>query len=244
MALGHEFERHIQAERERGNNAGVEVLTAQLQVFNALVKSGMLQELSDPTLKTPETQGEIKRFSKEALEFLKKKDLLHYPLNGQSLKAQKLAGRPFWYIVDVSDEFLTLPSMQSEVAFHPSPDKFFLPESKNFTLPQQQEMIAEYSYKLQREFGSEEIEAVMGDVPDYTLLAFLHLDATKGEERLFGEKYGYKYARTKTPTSISGVASVGGFNADRGFNVDDWHAAYRGGGIFEAPLIVPVSGTK
>lgn len=187
-----------------------------------------------------ETPGIIKPFSKEALEFLKKKDLLHYPLNGQSLKAQKLAGRPFWYIVDAGEKFLTLPSMFSQVAINPSPDKFFLPRSNNLTLLQQQEMIDEYSYKLQKEFGSKEIKAVMGDAPDYTSLAFLHLDATKGKERLFGVKYGYEYARTKTPTGGSGVAGVGHFHAVLGLFVSDWFAGHGNVDVLAAPLVVPV----
>lgn len=205
-------------------------------VFDA-VKADGFQDISP---QTPEKQLEIKRFSKEALDFLKKKELLHYPFNAQSLKVQKLAGRPFWHIVDAGDNFLNLPSMQSEVAFNPFPDKFFLPKSNNLTLPQQQEMIAEYSYKLQREYGSKEIKAVMGDAPDYTLAAFLHLDATQGKERLFGEKYGYQYARTKTPTGSSLVAVVGNFDADDGLDVDDWNADRGDDGVHAAPLVVPV----
>lgn len=192
---------------------------------------------------TPETPGIIKSFSKEALEFLKKKNLLHYPLNGQSLKAQQLASRPFWYIIDPSDNFLTLPSMQSEVAFHSFPDKFFLPKSNKLTLPQRQEMIAEYSYKLQREFGSKDIEAVIGDSPDYSLVAFLHLGATK--EYLFGEKYRYDYAITKTPITktLAGsslVAVVGNFDADCGLYVNRWSVDLDRDRVHIAPLIMPV----
>ena len=194
-----------------------------------------------PSVAAPvETPVEIKRFSEEALQFLKKKDLLHYPLNRQSLKAQKLAGRPFWYIVAAGEQFLTLPSMSSQVAINPSPDKFFLPKSNRLTLLQQQEMIDEYSYKLQQEFGSKEIKAVMGDAPDYSLIAFLHLDATKGKERLFGQKYGYNYARTKTPTIGSRVAHVGHFDADHGLSVNNWHAGLGRAYVHAAPLVVPV----
>ena len=193
--------------------------------------------------KTPETHVEIKTFSKEALEFLKTRKELVYTLNGQSLKDQQLAGRPFWFIFSGGEEFLTFPSMRSEVAFNPSPEKFFLPESKNLTLPQQEEMIAEYSHKLQKEFGSDTIRAVMGDAPDYTSIAFQHLDATKAKgkaEYLFGKEYGgYDYARTKTPTSGSHVAHVGNFNADFGLCVDHLSPDDGHGYVRAAPLVVP-----
>lgn len=226
--------RHVEIElRKTGNPADLEHANA---ISEMLKQRGV--DVS-PYIAETATQVEVKPFSKEALEFLKRKELLHYSLNGQSLKAQKLAGRPFWYIVDVGDNFLTLPSIQSEVAFHPSPDKFFLPKSNKLTLSQQQERIEEYSDKLQREFGSKEIKAVMGDAPDYTLLAFLHLDATNGKERLFGGKYHYNYARTKTPTSSSDVAHVGSFHAYDGLAVNDWHADDGYGHVRAAPLVVP-----
>lgn len=192
-----------------------------------------------PSVTTPETPRIIKPFSKEALDFLKRKEQLVYPLNGLSLNAQKLAGRPFWYIVDVGEKFLTLPSMFSQVAINSSPDKFFLPKSNKLTLPQQQEIINEYSYKLQKEFGSKEIKAVMGDAPDYSLVAFLHLDVTK--EYLFGAKYRYNKARTKTRTGGSTIATVGPFDAGFGLHVGRWDAGIGLDYVHAAPLVVPAS---
>lgn len=218
-------------------------LAARIEAKGDFPEAYVVTPVEQPVVKTSEAPVEIKRFSKEALDFLKKKELLHYPLNGPSLKAQKLAGRPFWHIVDAGEKFLALPSMGSEAAFHPSPDKFFLPKSNNLALSQQLELITEYSYKLQRELGSEEIQAVMGDAPDYSLLAFQHLDATKAKGRreyLFGVKYGYNYARTKTPTSSSAVAFVGYFNAVRGLVVNDWDRADGFDNVRVAPLVVPV----
>lgn len=194
--------------------------------------------MSTERLQGPEASVSIKPFSKEALDFLRKKGLLYYSLDGQSFITQELAGRPFWYKVK-TDKFLTLTSMQSHVAFNPSPDKFFLRRSNKRTLLQQQEMIEEYSSKLQGEFGSKEIKAVMGDVPDYTSLSFLHLDATKGKERLFGEKYNYGYTRTKTPTIGCSVASVGGFHKLIGLHI---RSGRRGSGnrhVHVVPLVVP-----
>ncbi|MBI2613936.1 MAG: hypothetical protein HYW62_04130 [Candidatus Levybacteria bacterium] len=68
-----------------------------------------MKEALDAGSRHPETPVEIKPFSKDALEFLKEKGLLHYRLDGQSLRAQKLAGRPFWYIyMMVKESYLYL----------------------------------------------------------------------------------------------------------------------------------------
>ncbi|MBI2613935.1 MAG: hypothetical protein HYW62_04125 [Candidatus Levybacteria bacterium] len=127
--------------------------------------------------------------------------------------------------------------MQSEVAFHPSPDKFILPKSNRLTLFQQQYMISEYSIKLQMEFGSEEIKAIMGDAPDYSLLAFLHLDTTG--KYLFGAEYSYPYVRTKTVGHSSHAAIVGYFSAAWGLRVGDWNARLGFERVHATPLVVP-----
>lgn len=209
--------------------------------LSELRKTGFPGDLrrAEDISKMLESKGvvEIKPFSKEALEFLKKKHFLYYPLNRHSLKDQELVSRPFWYIVDAGENFLNLPSMQSEAAF-PSRDEFLLPKSNKLTLSQQQEMIDEYSYKLQREFGSEELKAVMGDAPDYCLLAFLHLDATK--DYLFGEKDNYNFTRTKTPTSGTNVANVGSPKSPHyGLIVNHWDAGLGNDFLYAAPLVVP-----
>ena len=214
----------------------------------SLQKEGLLPERflnpsaspENPDVKSPEVPVKIKTFSIEALDFLKSKKQLVYPLNGLSLRAQRLADRPFWYMVDAGEQFLNLASMYSQVAINPSPDEFFLPESNKLTLVQQQEIIDDYSYKLQIEFGSEEIKAVMGDAPDYTLLAFLHLDAMGGKDPLFGKKYGYNYARTKTPTSDFDVARVGYFRENYGLHIFDWPRDLGLDHVHAAPLVVPV----
>lgn len=129
--------------------------------------------------------------------------------------------------------------MFSEIAIDPRPEKFFLPKSNNSTLDQQLEMIAEHSRKLQRKLKTQTVEAIMGEAPDYTQLAFTRLDATG--ERLFGEKYGYNYARTKTPTVGSRVAFVGSFDADRGLYVFYWSRGRGRSRVFASPPVVPKS---
>lgn len=79
----------------------------------------------------------------------------------------------------------------------------------------------------------------MGEAPDYVELAFAHLDATG--ERLFGKKYDYNYARTKTPTVDSYVAHVSYFGSVDGLRVDYWYRDDGYGDVFASPLVVPAS---
>lgn len=188
---------------------------------------------------THETPNEISRFTKEDKKFLKKEGIsVIYALNGQTIHGQEHAGRPFWFIASSEGgSLLDVHAKYSEVAIDTNPNKFFLPKSNNATLSQQLEMIAEHSYKLQRRLGATTIEAIMGEAPDYTQLAFGNLDATG--ERLFGEKYNYNYARTKTPTVGTRVAFVGYFDATDGLLVDDWDRGDGRSCVFASPLVVP-----
>lgn len=187
---------------------------------------------------TPKEQAptEVKRFSDEAREALTKEGYVIYELNGQSIRTQREAGRKFWSTWHADSryaDFETQSSMHSEVAV--KPDQLFIEGSNNKTLKQQEALIAKYSTDLGGKVQG--VEAIMGDAADYVGLTFAHLDATG--ERLFGEKYDYNWARTKTPTVGGGVASVGSFDADGGLRVSSWFAAGRDGFLLAAPLVVP-----
>ncbi|HUD04810.1 MAG TPA: hypothetical protein VMR59_02385 [Patescibacteria group bacterium] len=182
---------------------------------------------------------EITPFTQEQLEGLRKEGLLpDYNLTRQSLAALRKARNPFWstWHKDYPD-FEAVPSRGSAVAFNP--DKPFLPESNNKTLEQQLEMVARYNQELQQRVPG--VMAILGEAPDYAELAFTHFKQTG--RRLFGSEHGYNYTRTQTQVG-SGVADVGSFGADDGLDVDCWGPAGRGGNLFAAPLVVPVSGTK
>ena len=125
--------------------------------------------------------------------------------------------------------------MASEVAI--KPDALFIPKSNNKTLRQQEGMVAKFSTDLSKKVKG--VEAIIGEAPDYVELAFAHLDATG--DRLFGEKYDYNYARTKTPTVGSSVALVGHFNAVDGLVVNHWHRGLGSSDVFASPLVVPKS---
>ena len=179
---------------------------------------------------------EVKQFSDEVRSALIKEGHVIYQLAGQSIQDQIVAGRRFGYVVD-AESVRTLPSRTGEIAFNPEPKKFFIPKSNNKTLNQQLAMIADYSQRLQEKLKSEDLEAIMGQVPDYTSAIFLHFDAT--DKRLFGNDYGFNYARTQTPTGESRVARVGSFGAAPGPRVRDWARDDGDGHVFAAPLVVP-----
>ncbi len=179
---------------------------------------------------------EITRFSDEQREALKKEGYLIYGLTGQSIKTLRGAGRKFWSTWHKDSQFAdfeALRSMHSEVAINPS--ELFLPKSNNKTLAQQEEMVDKFSQELGEKVKG--VKAIIGQAPDYEELAFRHLDAT--QDYLFGVKYNYDYARTKTPTSGSDVAHIGNFLAD-GLLVFRWRAGLGGDDVHATPLIVPV----
>lgn len=187
------------------------------------------------TVQTPEVPVEIKQFSDEAREALEKQGYIVYGLTGQSIKTQREAGRPFWSTWHNSyPDFEALTSMQSEVAINPS--ELFLPMSNNKTLPQQEEMVTKFSEELAKKITG--VAAIIGQAPDYVELAFQHLDVT--QNRLFGSKYDYNYARTKTKTSGPLVALVGYFDPGCGLDVGHWTAGQGHKDVSVAPLVVPV----
>lgn len=194
-------------------------------------------------LQTPETPIEIKSFSKETKEALGKEGYVIHSLTGQSIKSLRDAGRKFWSTWhNKYPDFEALGSIPSEVAVNPS--NLFLPKSNNKTLAQQEEMVEKFSEEIGKKVQG--VKAIIGEAPDYVELAFAHLDATK--DYLFGAKYNYNYARTKTPTNGSFVAYVGGLHAGRGFffqpvglGVGYWSVDGGLGVIYAAPLVVPAS---
>ena len=236
------IERNIMEALHRAQTRKDPKAIAQAEALASVLKAVKLDGFQDVPLTQAEVVGELKRFSTEEKKALAKEGLkVIYPLTGESIDDQKRAGRKFAYIAP-SDEnrLMVMRSRLSEVAIDPRPEKFFLPKSNNnATLAQQLEMIAEYSYNLQRRLKTQTVEAIMGEAPDYTQLAFLHFDATG--VRLFGKDYGFNYTRTVTPTVGTSVADVGGFFAGNGPNVDHWNRDRGSDYVFVAPLVVPKS---
>ena len=218
---------------------------AQTEALASVLKAVKLDGFQDVALpQAPKETApvEVKRFTDEAREALQKEGYRIHQLTGESIRTLRSGGRKFlstWHQEAQYEGFETLGSMHSELAIQPDPEKFLLHKSNNSTLEEQLEMIAEYSHTLQRKLRDQALEAIMGEAPDYSELAFVHLDATG--VRLFGENYGYNYARTKTPTVGSHVALVGRFDAAIGLYVLDWHRGLSPSRVFASPLVVPKS---
>lgn len=193
---------------------------AQAEALAGVLKAVKLDGFQDVALpQTPKETApiEVKRFTDEAREALQKEGYRIYQLTGESIRTLRQGGRKFWSTWHQDGQyeaFETQGSMHSEVAVRP--DALFIPKSNNKTLKKQEDAIARFSGDLAKKVKG--VEAIMGEAPDYVELAFAHLDATGN--RLFGEKYGYNYARTKTLTAGSDVAGVGGFPADDGLRVN------------------------
>lgn len=214
-------------QRRRGNINGADI--ARL----------LLSQYGDVSLPSPETPV-LQPFTSAEKSALKKDGLIIYPFSLQTIKSQKDAGKPFWYVVNGGPQFETVSSMVGEVAFNLNPDKFYLKGSNYKTLDQQEELNREYERELrERRSLPDHIRSVIGQAPDYTQLAFKHLEETG--ERLFGQKYGYNYARTKTPTSDSRVAYVGGFDAAYGLHVLNLDRGEGRSDVFLVPLVVSVA---
>ena len=121
-----------------------------------------------------------------------------------------------------------------------------IPRSEGFPLAEHLALIGRYSPQL----VAEEIpgtQAIMGEVPDYAEVAFLHLDASREKGKpvyLFGADEGFiyhTYARTQTPAGDGDVAGVGFFDPVRGLGVHRWPAQDRVPTVYAAPLIVPAT---
>lgn len=229
------LERELRATGDPHDKERADVISAMHKARGKDVPMPKLPQTATPKETAP---VEVRRFSDEAREALTKEGYAIYALSGQSIRSLRELDRKFWstwHRDSQYEDFEAKGSMASEVAL--KPDTLFIPRSNNKTLKQQEDMIAKFSTDLGKKVKG--VEAIMGEAPDYVELAFSHLEATG--ERLFGEKYDYNYARTKTPTVDSSVAHVGYFNAVDGLRVARWYRDYGRSVVFASPLVVPKS---
>ena len=209
--------------RRRGNVAGAEAARV------------LREQYGDVSLGENELETGVSRFSSEQRKELERQGRVIVELTGQSIKRLKEQGRKFWSSWhDEYPDFESRTSRLSEVAINPS--ELFLPESNRKTLQEQEKMIADFSKKLSGKVGG--VMAIMGEAADYVDLAFTYFDRTG--EYLFGEKYNYDFARTKTPSVGSNIASVGHFSRDGGLRVFDWDRVDGDDFAWAVPLVVPV----
>lgn len=125
---------------------------------------------------------------------------------------------------------MSLVSRPTQIAIFPQPADFYVPGSNNLSLAQQRELLAvDEAEAVRKKMGIGGLSLVIGDVATHAGLVFAYFDRSRGI-RLHGEDYGYRYARTETPTVNPHVASVGGFyeiyyNRFYGLRVVDFDAS-------------------
>lgn len=181
----------------------------------------------------------VARFTPEAREGLTNEGFVIYELTGRSIKTLRDdESRPFCSTWHKNHPKLEATSSRlSEVAFDPA--QLLLPNSNKKTLEQQELMVREFSKGLAKKAKIDDVEAIIGEMSDYTDLVFAHFEATG--VCLFGKDCGYNYARTITPTVESFVALVGYFRAVDGLDVRSWHRDNGFDHVFASPLVVPAS---
>ena len=172
-------------------------------------------------------------FSNQEREVLLGDGAVLYLLTGETIRDQQQAGRPFWYVVDGGERLLDFPALRIEVVIYPDPEKFFVPESFNKTITQQDNLMEQDTLNLRKRLGLEGITMVRPEASEVTEVVFKHFKET--QVRLFGENYKeqasgyYPYTRTSTPTNKSGsyLAGIGFFSAVGGLRVSGWHLDHR-----------------
>jgi len=200
----------------------------------------------------PEVLGEAIRFTDEEREALIGDGAVLYLPTGETIKAQKAARRPFWYITDGYKEngknrLTEFPSRAIEVAIYPDPERFFVPDTSSKTTDQQIALVEQDAHALRERLGLPNIGEVLPEASEATEVLFRHFDATN--VRILGQDYmkdGYwSYIRTNTPTNKEGsrVALVGGWDAGRGLRVPDWDRDSGHVGLRGARWVVP-TGTR
>ena len=171
---------------------------------------------------------------------------------GNTIEDQEGAGRLFRYIYrGGGDRLLKLPSIITQVAIYPDPQKFFIPNSVNKNLSAQEKLAEIDGRDLRKRLGLKD-EGVDVIIPEQastlTEVTFKYLDETTKKGKgvwLFGEEYAsfeglnWVYGRTKNPVNESGsvVAFVGGAHPDYGVYVNFWDAGH-GRGILRVVRLV------
>ena len=141
-----------------------------------------------------------------------------------SLALLVAAGRSFWSIVNMENpDFMNLVSRPTQIAIFREPEKFYVPESNNKSLKEQEQLLeVDEAEVIRKSWGIGGLKLVIGDVATHPGLVFAYFDKTGGKIKLHGEYYGYRQVRTDTPTVGSRVAGVGYFYGVDGLYVDGW----------------------
>lgn len=202
----------------------------------------VLQVQNATTIQT-KVCGEHIVFTDEERKVLLDDGAVIYLPTGETIRAQKAASRPFWYIVNGRNRLTEFPSRRIEVAIYPDLERFFVPYTFNKTTDQQIASIEADAQSLRERLRLPNIGEILPEASEATEVLFKHFDATN--IRLLGQDYmhnGYwSYIRTATPINKEGsdVASVGRWDADGGLHVDGWRRDESSVALWAARWVVP-----
>jgi hypothetical protein len=200
-----------------------------------------------------EHKVEMKRFDRNERETLLKDGAYIYGLAGETMslqiEIQKQKGWPsFTYIEKPNEEFLLKPSLISEVAIYPDPNKFFIPNSGMAMLYEQEELTKDDTKDLRQRLQLPGISVIIPkEVSTLTEITFKHLDGTGNW--LFGCEYALAhnlksiYGRTKDSVDEHdpNTAAVGGIGVtpSKGLGVVAWPRNLPMINLWAVRLIVP-----
>lgn len=227
--------------------------------FDSLEAGGFLPKrftkpVVDDLSVQPDVSGEAVTFTDEERKALLDDGALLYLPTGETIRSQKSAKRPFWYITngykaDGKNRLTEFPSRRIEVAIYSDPERFFVPDSFSKTTDQQIALVETDAHSLRERLGLPNIGEILPEASEATEVLFKHFDATS--IRLLGQDYirirdGYwSYIRTSTPTNKVGsnVACVGRWDAGNGLYVGDWIRDKSDVNVGAARWVVP-TGTR
>lgn len=205
-----------------------------------------------PAVETKPLPQEYRPFTDQEKGALMKDGAVILSLTGETIEDEQKARRLFRYVANGEDRLLRLPSIRTEVAIYPDPEKFFIPNSGSKDLPTQERLAEKDGQELRKRLGLKD-DGVDVIIPDqastFTEATFKYLDETTKKGKgvwLFGPDYAaaqglsFVYGRTKNPVNESGsrVALVGNAYPDDGLVVSDWNADHGRDGLHVVRLVV------
>lgn len=151
-------------------------------------------------------------------------------LTGETIESQLKARKLFGFVTRGGNRLLKTPSIRTEVAIYPSPNRFFIPNSGNKDLRTQERLAKKDGQELRKKLGLKDDSLTViipSQASTLTELIFKYLDETTKKGKgvwLFGPDYGCLFGRTKHIVDEFGflVAAVGHVNPDQGVWVGCW----------------------
>lgn len=237
------LERWIERKEAVGNMAAAEEGRALLAKFGdePLTDNVVISQEREPVLPSSEQPVMVRNFALGALKDLKRNHAVVFEPLETSLAKLVSAKRPFWYVTNRDNpDFMNLVSRPTQIAIFPDSKQFYVPESNNKTLARQKELLeVDLAEVVKKKMDIGGVEEVIDNVATHAGLVFAYFDKSNGKVRLHGRNYGFRYARTETPTVGSYVAIVGNLRADSGLRVGDWDAGDGDGDVWAVRLVVP-----